>query len=212
MFGVKKKATVHFHDLKCDFRGLMEPYVPVKRICEKDGQIYSVDIDDKTTLKDSLKVITAPLGKFSKMFKLKNKKQESIAHRHYTCENINHAKASIEDYKKLLSEKDRKKFDEIFKDENMKREFEHDGKHFNASKCYKFYLEQDVLTLAEGFEKFNDMFSKLTKVSAHDHLTISSLTYRCMLIRGAFNDVVPNKGTIRKFIQRAVRWHGSSEQ
>jgi hypothetical protein len=208
----KKIPIVYFHNLKYDFTIMLKKLYPRNAI-KKDGQYYETTVmhtdfrNGKVSrlvkFRDSYKMITAPLSKFNKMFQLKNKKEEALNYRYYDYDNLE-KKNSVKKYRKGLSEKDKIKFDKIMSDEKVAKSFEYNGIKFNALSFYKYYLKQDVMTLYEGLEKFNNEMNILTKLDSYDFLTISSLAFQYFNSQGCFNGVMMCCGNLRSYLSNAV--------
>tara|TARA_R110000803_G_scaffold3847_6_gene13144 strand:- start:2470 stop:6396 length:3927 start_codon:yes stop_codon:yes gene_type:complete len=204
--GKKQHVKVYFHNLKYDYH-LLEQYVNLDERCEKDNQIYSVNIKYKgcnIQLVDSYKIIPFALSKFQKEFNLDKeyRKKEAISYEYYN-EGNNNKRIKTNDYRKLLSYEDRISFDE-----NMINEpsYNHNDKTFNPMEYYKEYLRLDCLVLKKGVEKFETLIKEITgeKMSIYDSLTISSLTDKYMIIKESYEGIYEVKGNLREYISRAV--------
>jgi len=204
--GKKQHVKVYFHNLKYDYH-LLEQYVNLDERCEKDNQIYSVDIKYKgcnIQLVDSYKIIPFALSKFQKEFNLDKeyRKKEAISYEYYNEDN-NNKRIKTNDYRKLLSYEDRISFDE-----NMINEpsYNHNDKTFNPMEYYKEYLRLDCLVLKKGVEKFETLIKEITggKMSIYESLTISSLTDKYMIIKESYEGIYEVKGNLREYISRAV--------
>ena len=204
--GGKQKALCYLHNLKYDYH-VLEPYLNVIKRCEKDNQIYNVIIKYKTKeveLRDSFKIIPFALHKFQKEFNLPKEygKKEAIAYKYYTEENDNKIIPTSE-YIKLLSNEEQ----EIFKKEiNKEPSYNFDNKTFNPTEYYKDYLRLDCLVLKKGIQKFNQLIEEITegKMNVFDCLTISSLTDKYMIKKGAYKGVFNTTGNLRAYIAKAV--------
>ena len=199
-----KDALCYFHNLKYDYH-LLEQYINIKDKCEKDNQIYSVNIKYKgklVELRDSFKLIPFALSKFQKEFGLPEEfgKKEAISYEYYTKEN-NDVRIKTDDYRKLLSFDDQKIFDI-----QMKNEPSFKCGTFNPMDYYKEYLRLDCLVLKKGVEKFNTLIQEITedKMNVFDCLTISSLTDKYMIKEGAYDGIYEVKGNLRAYIAKAV--------
>lgn len=202
----KSDAQVYFHNLKYDYH-VIESYICIKEKCEKDNQIYSVSVKykgKKVELRDSFKLLSMPLSKFQKTFKLPKEfgKKEAICYEYYTPNNDNQ-RINCNIYRNMLSFDNRKVFDE-----NMLTEPSYDEKTntFNPMDYYKEYLRLDCLVLKKGLLKFDELINLITegRLSIFECLTISSLTDRYMNIMGAYNDVYEVKSNLREYISKAV--------
>jgi hypothetical protein len=196
--------VIYFHNLKYDLTIMIKHLCP-RSSTKKDGQYYETRIffaGHYIKLRDSYKMISAPLKKFNKMFQLKNKKEEAINYAYYDYDNLS-KKNNVKNYRKGLTKKDKIKFDNIMA--NNAEQFEYTGKTFNALGFYIYYLKQDVMTLYEGLEKFNSEMFILTKgLNSYDFLTISSLASRYFNSQGCFDGVMMCCGNLRSYLGHAV--------
>jgi hypothetical protein len=202
----KSDALCYFHNLKYDMT-IIEKYLNVTDKCVKDNKIYSLKCVYKNKFvefRDSYKIISSALSKFTDMFKLDKKfsKKEAIAYKYNTEEN-NNKKIHIDDYKKLLSDKDKIIFNEEIENEYT---YDKEKKTFNPLNWYREYLKLDCLVLKYGLLKFNDIINEITdnKISLWDVLTISSLVDRYMYIMGVYDGVYEVKANLRDYISKAV--------
>lgn len=214
---------VFYHNLKYDLHMMMK-YIKVTNSCKKDGQYYQYTIKYKgqeIILRDSYKMINVALSKFKNMFKLESGKEEAINYTFYDFENINKINHSVEEYKAGLNEKDKKIFDTIMLSEKKtirlhnpaKRKyfytlpskyFNYDGVTFNAVQYYKYYLVQDVLTMREGLDTFNNMMKKITWLDSYNYMTISRLAFEFFNMRQCWEGVAYCKGNLREYLSNAV--------
>ena len=203
---------VYFHNLKYDYMGLLKQYLTIKDNCVKNNQVYSVKAfyyGFEIELRDSYKLINISLSKFSSTFGLNIHKQEAIAYKYYTVDNINCVNVSIEKYKECFDkESDKILFEEIIN--NNKEIFKVVNNSFDATAYYKYYLEYDCLVLKQGLQKYVKIIEEITgrnnkeKLKLHDSLTISSLTNKYMGVNGAFDDVYTVSANLRSYISEAI--------
>lgn len=200
------KSICYFHNLKYDYN-ILEKYMSIIKKCEKDNQIYNVVVlhkNIKIEFRDSYKLLPFSLSKFQTEFNLPNNicKKEAISYEYYTKENHN-KRINIDDYCKLLSIKEQKIFNEQIKNEISYNE---EDNTFNPVEYYKEYLKLDCLVLKNGLIKFRELIKQITddKMDILECLTISSLTDKYMIKKGAYNDVYKITGNVREYISRAV--------
>ena len=214
---------VFYHNLKYDLHMMMK-HVKVNSSCRKDGLYYEYKIvvaDREIILRDSYKMINVALSKFKDMFKLTLGKEEAINYTFYDFENININKHSVDEYKEGLKDEDKLKFDSIMTNEektielyNTKKKklfwvlpseyFEYDGKTFDAVKYYRYYLKQDVATLRNGLERFNDIMGNIAGLNSYDYITISRLASEYFKQNNCFEGVAYCKGNLREYLSNAV--------
>jgi len=205
----KQEPIIYFHNLKYDLT-IMLKKLKIYYSVKKDGQYYEIRAtywkdgkERKIKMRDSYKMISKPLCKFQEMFQLKNKKEEAINYTHYDYENLG-KKNNVKKYKKGFSEKNKKIFDKIMSDEKNAEMFEYKGKTFNALAYYRYYLNQDVMTLYEGLDKFNELMRTLTNLDSYNYLTISKLAFEFFNSRDCFEGVHMCNGNLRTYLSLAV--------
>lgn len=219
------KIKVYFHNMKYDYRGLLQKYCCTKKAVVKDGNYYCVDVvfgGFVFSFVDSYKLMPEKLSKFPEIFELDKEytKKEAIGYTYHTISNINkNERILIDEYLPHIHrlgentieenpEKIKEEFISILS-ENAK-EFEYyDGK-FNACKYYRYYLKYDVLVLKNGIEKYVDILHEVTatengSLNLHDFLTISSLTDNYMKNNGAYEGIYEMSGSLREFCSRAIQ-------
>ena len=188
-------ALCYFHNLKYDYN-ILEKYLNISSICQKDGNIYNVKMKYKNKeieLRDSYKLLSVPLCQFSNMFNLGLNKLEAISYEYYTKENNNKIIDS-KVYRDLLKPSDQKIFDEAVKP------YLNNGK-FNPLKYYVDYLKNDCLVLKGGLIEMNEILLGITdnNLGAFHKLTISSLTDSFMRLSGVFDGVYELTGNLRAY-------------
>lgn len=214
---------VFYHNLKYDLHMMMK-HVKISSSCKKDGLYYEykIIIDKREIiLRDSYKMINVALAKFQSMFNLSSGKEEAINYTFYDFKNINQNKHLVVEYKEGLKEKDKKIFDSIMTSDektielyNPKKKklfwmlpseyFEYDGLTFDAVKYYIYYLKQDVKTLRNGLERFNEIMENVTGLNSYNYITISRLAFEYFNISDCFEDVAYCKGNLREYLSNAV--------
>ena len=201
-FGIDN--IIYFHNMKYDF-SLMKQNTIITNICEKNNQIYSVNLlykKVKITLKDSYKVFNESLVKFTKAFNLDPSlsKKEAINYNYYQLDTINHKTASIKMYKKGIKEHEKELFLETVKPfidpENNKRFFHMD--------YYRYYLKYDCLVLKEGMIKYNQTMINTFGKPIFDFLTISSYADDYFKNKGVYDETYEVCAGLKQFIGLAV--------
>jgi len=212
-----EKPTIYFHNLKYDFN-VMKEYLNIKSVCQKDGNIYYVEVihfkkvGNKwkkiiIKLKDSYKLINRPLRDFASVFNLPDEmnKKEAIGYTYYNSETMNEKTCKIKDYIKHI----KKNEIETLKDNLTKNsdifEVNFDNNTFNHMKYYKYYLKYDCLVLKEGLKVFREKIKLIAGLDIHDHNTISSLSFKYFQKEGSFNDIQECCGNLRDYLSRSVK-------
>jgi hypothetical protein len=102
-----------------------------------------------------------------------------------------------------LSSKEKVIFGNIIKDEPT---YNSKDKTFNPLDYYKEYLRLDCLVLKKGIQKFDEIIKEITGglMSVYECLTISSLTDKYMIKKGAYDGVYEVQGNLRAYIAQAI--------
>ena len=196
------KNIVYFHNLKYDF-SLMKQYITIKNICEKDNQIYSVDIIYKKiniTFRDSYKMFNSALKKFQEAFNLDPKyaKKEFINYDYYDIKTTKVCTANIIKYSCNFSTEDKEGFIEAIK------AFRVSDTEFKHIEFYKDYLKSDVELLKHGMQAMNINMVQAFQLSIFNYLTISSYGDAYFKLKGAYDDVYEVCGGLKKWMGKAV--------
>ncbi len=83
-------------------------------------------------------------------------------------------------------------------------EFNEEKGTFNPWRYYEYYLNFDVLVLGAGLAIFQRDLFALTEIDPLLSLSISSFASKTCKQNGAFDNVIPIKGVLRKFLQQSV--------
>jgi len=203
-YGVKN--IVYFHNMKYDF-SLMKQCSDLKItvMCEKDGAIYSVNLlygKIKIELRDSFKLFSQKLSKFTKTFNLPEElsKQEAINYDYYNDKTINEEYASIKVYGHGIKDTEKQIYIENIKPFIC----DGDNKKFRHMDYYRYYLKYDCLVLQKGMQAFNKVIKETFGKSIYNFLTISSFSDDYFKERGVYEDVYEVKAGLKKFLGLAV--------
>ena len=211
-----KIAVLYFHNLKYDFVASLKKHITCIKPLIKDNTLYRVSIKHfgfTIELRDSYKLISAPLRDFPKIFDLSKglEKKEAINYNFYNLETLKTEKHSVKDYIKNFEVEEKNIFFEA-----MKLDFDFNGDTFNANKYYDYYLYFDVVILKEGLLKLSEALYDISAgideygdnirepLEMKDYLTISSFAHAYMVENGAYEGVYEVKGNLREFISKAV--------
>lgn len=197
---IPDKAQVYFHNLKYDFQHLFK-HCNIIGDCEKEGQTYSVDIrffNKKITLVDSYKMISSPISSFAKMFSLQCKK-EVMPYDLYTTTSIKKPFIPLRSVEKYYLD-DLKKWEE-FKETSV--DYIHKTQFLHMEYA-KFYCNQDVRVLKEGFCTFRRWCLEALDMDITNYLTLPSMADQYLIKEGCYENVSQLTGSIRTFVQEAV--------
>ena len=116
-----KNVIVYFHNLKYDYTALRHLIYHMGAPCEKDNQLYNVNIKFRGRnyqFRDSLKLAPMKLSEFQASFGLDSdlNKKEAIAYEYYTVNNICDTRTYVEDYEQYLTEDNKKIFRQSLED------------------------------------------------------------------------------------------------
>ena len=203
---LENNSLVYFHNLGYDIRQFNE-YIINKECC-KGTKIMNAQIiykDNIIYFKDSLSIVSMKLADFPKSFNLDCGQKEMFPYKYYTFENLNKlnnlgiiSEAGKQELKHNWNQK-------IFEENLNKLGIAKDGK-FNMVEYVKFYCQQDVRILKQGFQKFRKMCWESLKIDVNKTLTAPSLAnqYFTREIYEKIPDYYLYGGIVRAFIQKAV--------
>ena len=207
-------AVVYFHNLAYDAR-MFSNYI-ISSSIDKGTKTISQRIkyeDKKITFKDSFSLITMALSKFPETFKLKSGQKEMFPYKYYTFKRLetNVGKISEAGENEFKDKWDQKQFDENIK--NLNLFVDENGNHsetktdyFNMIEYVKFYCNQDVNILAQGYDEFRKLCLKCLNIDCDEVLTAASLANRYFEenLYYKVDNYYKYSGVVRAFIQQAV--------
>ncbi|MBR4316128.1 MAG: hypothetical protein IKP65_04065, partial [Alphaproteobacteria bacterium] len=196
-------AVVYFHNLGYDAK-MFSDY-PITQSIDKGTKTMNMKISYKgkfITFKDSYSILSMKLAKFPKTFGLKCGEKEMFPYNYYTFERLKNRYGLISEAGKNEKKWDQKQFEmNIDKLGIRKNEI-----YFDMYEYVKFYCEQDVNLLAQGFDKFRQMCLESLEIDIDKVLTAPSLANQ--YFEREIYKKIPNfykySGRIRAFIQKAV--------
>ena len=219
-------SVVYCHNLGYDSR-MFSKYSIISST-DKGGKTFKQKLSyngKNIIFKDSWSLITMKLCDFASNFDLKEGEKEMFPYNYYTMERLI-GEPLTEDYRLLkrnigvISEAGKNEIEINWNQEqfeknisNLKLYVNEDGtpsdvktNYFNMSEYVKFYCNQDVNILSQGFDKFhNDCLNELG-IDVDEVLTISSLAQKYFDKNLFYNidDYYKYSGIPRAFIQKAV--------
>ena len=163
------------------------------------------------SFKDSLSILSMKLEKFPATFDLKSGEKEMFPYNYYTFERLKEKWGIIKEAGKdeLKNKWNQEQFEENINKLGIK---DSTGLKFDMIEYVKFYCEQDVRILAEGFDKFRQMCLDELQIDIDEILTAPSLANK-YFERELYYKVNQNNeskfykysGVPRAFIQKAIR-------
>ena len=176
----------------------------------------------KITFKDSYSIISMKLSKFPQTFKLKSGEKEMFPYKYYTLERLTNLKGvgTPSVVVGIISEAGNNEIKDKWNQEqfeknisNLKLYVNEDGtpsndktNYFNMIEYVKFYCNQDVNILSQGFDKFKDMCIDALKINIDEVLTAPALSNKYFEdnLYSKINNYYKYSGVVRAFIQKAV--------
>ena len=191
-------------------------------VCRRDNLLYNAQIIHngvKMELRDSYKMIVAPLRDFQKMFNLDVGKRECIPYTFYRLGNLD--RANSVGYEEVFphvrpphkSTDETSLFMEIIREEREDgcQNYRCDDRTFDALEYYKYYHRMDCLVLMKGLQAFDRNMASFARqscgicVSLFSFLTSSSFADYYMGKSGCYRGVCEVTGRIRRYVQGSVR-------
>jgi len=170
----------------------------------------------KIQIKCSYHLISMPLSKFGKTFKLDQAKEVMPYGIYNQDDNVNKKFVLIDT---VLNGKD--KYGHAFLKENQKKQFTsnlqkwgliaNDGT-YDIIEYSKKYCEMDCIVLRDGYNKFREWILQLEHIDSKQSLqldinnimTSASLAHRFMIENGCYDNVYQLSGVPQQFIQKCV--------
>ena len=196
-------ALVYFHNLGYDIRQFSE--FNLTSGIEKGSKYMNARIVYKGKniyFKDSLSIISMKLADFPSSFGLETGAKEMFPYHYYKLSNLNEP-GNIKEAGKQEIHWNQKIFEEnVAKIAGCKI----DDEHFDKKEYVKFYCQQDVNILKQGFQKFRSMCLEALQIDVNDVLTAPSLAnqYFEREIYNKIPDYYKYSGVVRAFIQKAI--------
>lgn len=201
-FNKKYNITLIFHNAKYDYRFIIQYGFKINELSNGGIFISASFIYKglKVNVKDSYKMITMGLNKFSKTFNLGKFEKEVMPYKYYNQEIIKKTYGSIKDALDYLdNEEEKNKFLENINKWNLKR-----GNDFNHRIYAIKYCERDCEILRKGYNIFRSWILEYFLIDINDVLTISSLAYRIFVEKGCYDETYSLGGKVQNFINRCV--------
>ena len=192
------------HNSGYDFRFILKYLSRVDTIEKGSGlmtasaRFYHGDRVVCIEIKDSLKMINMPLGKFSGAFGLEVKK-EIMPYDLYTEENVEQVWIDKETCLSFVKENEQKEYLENCEKWNCIE----DGK-INILDYAGEYCFMDCITLKHGFEKFNKLVKEAINEDINDYISLASMAHNYLVREGCYDGILAMSGVPRAFIQKCV--------
>ena len=195
---------IYIHNLKYDF-SFLKKYSSGKVDMIKNGgrilQVSGTFFGKKIVFRDSLSVITAPLSKFGKMFKLEQSK-DICPYTAYTKKSIKQKQLSVKVAERHLeTDSDRQQFRANLEKYNL---YNKTRNYFNHLKYCEIYCELDTNILAQGLLTFRKWMLEVTELDIFDYITLPSISHAYFSKSGCYEGVYYLHGITRDYHQKAV--------
>ena len=200
-------AVVYFHNLGYDAK--MFSKFDIQSSIDKGTRTMSQKFKyngKNIIFKDSLSILSMPLAKFPSIFHLKSGEKEMFPYKYYTIERLNKNVGIISEAgnDELKNKWNQEQFEHNIEKLGLYLDESHET--FNMKEYVKYYCEQDVRILAEGFDKFREMCLNALKIDIDEVLTAPSLANK--YFEQNLYHKIPNfykySGIPRAFIQQAI--------
>ena len=151
-------------------------------------------------IRDSLKMINMPLGKFGKSFGLDVKK-EIMPYDLYTEENVEKVWIDIDECVRAvkIANLDEKTYIKNCKEWDCICE----GK-INILKYAGEYCYLDCIVLKQGYEKFASLVDEAINEDINNYISLASMAHNYLIKEGCYDGVLQMSGVPRAFIQKCV--------
>ena len=156
-------------------------------------------------IRDSYKLITAPLKKFGKMFNLDVSK-EYMPYLYYNFTNVssalnhNNMYVPLKDVYPYVPRNKREDFMKCANDAGALGE----NKTINMMKYAEYYCKKDVEVLKKGVEKFSEWIDEALNIDVRQFYTIPSIAHEYFMKKGCYDDTYSCGGVVREFINRCL--------
>ena len=204
---LKEDTLLIAHNSSYDLNFVISYFTKIKSLIKRSSKTISCKGKYKKInieVRDSWSMISMPLKKFGKCFKLKQGK-EVISYNSYNDYFNNNIYQDglypidiiLEEFK---NDKEKQKtFLENIEKWNLKK-----GKYFDLITYSKEYCMIDCEVLKNGYEKFREWILHICNLDIKNILTIASLADKYFIKEGCFDNCYELNGIPRYFIQQSV--------
>lgn len=201
--GARPSITMFAHNLTYDFLTGLAEHLQIQSTIEKGSRVMMAQgtfYGLKVKLQDTYALITAPLSKFGKMFKLDQEK-EVMPYDVYTEQRMKQKKPLVDIAECLDCLKESEK--EQFKNNCKKWNAIVDGK-VDIVKYSAIYCMADCDVLMKGYKKFSSMIKKVCDLDVDHYVSNASIADDFLVSRGCYDGCVEVHGITRAFIQKCL--------
>lgn len=151
-------------------------------------------------VKDSYKLISLPLGKFGKTFKLETAK-EIMPYDLYNSQTITDRYVDIKHALTFLKPDDTNQFIENIDKWNLR---DVTGDKYDIVEYSRKYCEIDCIVLKQGYKTFRKWIMDEYAIDIDEVLTLAALTEKILINEGCFDGIYKLSGVPQRFIQNCV--------
>ncbi len=229
---IKLPPIVYFHNSKYDYQFFYK-YLYILSSIEQNNQFFEVHASyfgNRIIIRDSYKLISAPIASFSKMFGLECKK-EAYPYELYNTSTIRQDFLSLDDIdrhyilkKKNVSTKTRLTLDNEKKQllKNLEDLDLIKGRNWDHKKYSLYYCKQDVRVQMQGMMKQREWILEALGLDMYQYLSSAGLADNYFIKKGCYTGVKMLRGSIRAFVQNFtvggrvmckdnIKWHIKEE-
>ena len=157
------------------------------------GKVINIQI------RDSYKLISSPLRKFFKMFKMEVEK-EYMPYLLYTLDTVSNGYMNYDEVKQFASNEGKlKELEECVEKSNSVE----NGK-FDMLKYAEYYCKRDVEVLQKGFTTFAGWVKEALDIDVIQFYTIPSIAHEYFMREGCYDDTYALAGVVREFINKCL--------
>jgi len=206
------------HNATYDYQFIVKYLTKFSEITRGNRMLSAKGVFGKTNIqiKCSYHLISMPLSKFGKTFKLPQSKEIMPYGIYNEIGNVNKRFVPINI---VLNGND--KYGHVFLKQNQKKQFSYnlekwelirkDGT-YDIIEYSKKYCEMDCIVLRDGYNTFRKWILELENINTHESLnldindimTSASLAHKFMIENGCYNQVYQLSGVPQQFIQKCV--------
>lgn len=222
LLSIPEGSLIYFHNVKYDL-AFLRKYLYRANVVEKDSFLYSLEANimvgrrhKRVKFVDSYKIIPIPLAAFASTFQLSIKKEVYPYNFYKRANSFDKSAWTIARAANTIEkEEDRKTFITLV--EELKEailnnpslcESDNDNLHMSNPKyfpkeCYaRFYCEQDVRVLMQGFMIFRKNMFDILRLDSLKFISLSSMADTYMHAEGVYEGCTELTGVVRQFIQQ----------
>lgn len=189
------------HNCTYDYRFIVQYLSQIQEIAKGNRLMSARGYFKKheVIIKDSYHLMSMPLSKFSKTFKLGDVEKEVMPYTLYTQENIDRRFVPIQEALTYIAEKDKTQFLNNITRWNLQQDDSYDIIKYSSEYC-----KIDCEILAKGYNVFRGWILQIFSLDINDILTCASLAHKYFVNEQCYKGVNELGGVPQMFIQKCV--------